>query len=100
MVIGGGGPTYKLLFHFSCRGLKMSPETWPQVTGSVLGFPSSHILQSLLFLGQMAMHILPGADTHVCCGSQDACHRSHGGSLPLLCQQHHAVLPLLPPRYL
>lgn len=101
MVIGGSEPSYNFFFSFLLQGTEeMSPETWPQVTGSVLGFPSSHILQFLLFLGQIAMHTLPGADAHVCCGSQDACHHSHGGSLHLLCQRLHPVLRLLPPRCL
>ena len=41
----------------------MSPENWTQVTEFVLlGFPSSHILQFLLFLGLMVTYIVIATD--------------------------------------
>lgn len=41
----------------------MSPEYWTRVTEFVLlGFPSSHILLSLLFLGLMVTYIVMAPD--------------------------------------
>nr|KAF6465882.1 hypothetical protein HJG63_011266 [Rousettus aegyptiacus] len=59
VVCRGFGPSYKILFLFSCRWLEMSHENWTQVIRFVLlGFPSSHILKSLLFLGLTVTYII------------------------------------------